>query len=332
MYTIKEAAARTGVPIALLRAWQRRYGIVEPRRTAAGYRLYDEAALDRIRQMRALVDEGWQPSAAAGAILAGETPTAMDRPGTSPGSIAPVGDAHPPTGSLIETFVRAAMDLDADRLESALDQMFAAGTFELVADQVLLPALSTIGEAWAAGRLDVAGEHAASQAVLRRLSAAFLAAGRPAPRDGSVLVGLPPGGRHELGALAFAIAGRRAGLPILYLGPDLPADDWVATARRTRARVAVIGSPTAVDVGPAVAVAVALRSAEPHLAIAIGGRGAVEVRARLAAMDAPQAETNRPLAAIALPPDLLDAIAAIRPLVGRRARSAARRAGTERPL
>ena len=76
MYTIKQAAARTGVPVSLLRAWQSRYGVVEPSRTAAGYRLYDDEAIERLRSMRALVDAGWSPSAAARAILAGSAPTA----------------------------------------------------------------------------------------------------------------------------------------------------------------------------------------------------------------------------------------------------------------
>ena len=72
MYTIKEAAARTGLTEPVLRAWERRYGIVEPPRTAGGYRVYDEAALARLRSMRRLINAGWSASAAAGAILAGD--------------------------------------------------------------------------------------------------------------------------------------------------------------------------------------------------------------------------------------------------------------------
>src|SRR5580765_299435 len=75
MYTIKETAARTSVPVSLLRAWERRYGIVAPLRTPAGYRLYDDAAIDRLRTMRRLVDDGWSPSIAAAAIVHGEVPS-----------------------------------------------------------------------------------------------------------------------------------------------------------------------------------------------------------------------------------------------------------------
>ena len=139
-----------------------------------------------------------------------------------------------------------------------------------------MPALVALGESWAAGRIDVAGEHAASHAVQRRLSAAFQAAGDARVVDAGVLVGLPPGARHELGALTFAVAARRAGLPILYLGPDLPAVDWVASARRLRARAAVIGAITAADAQAAGAVATALHADDPAMVIAVGGRAAAD--------------------------------------------------------
>ena len=284
MYTIREAAHRSGVSIPLLRAWERRYGIVRPERTASGYRLYDDAALERLRTMRRLVSDGWTPSTAAAAILSGtaielpdEAPTGATR-GTTPdatldGTPATAADRGA-TADHIERFVDAAIDFDAVRLEGVLDAMFAVGTFETVADAYLLPALVAIGNAWADGRLGVGGEHAASHAVLRRLGAAFQAAGRPGPADGAVLVGMPPTVRHELGALAFATAARRAGVPVIYLGPDLPVDEWVATAERTRARAAVIGVVTELDIDPAIEVAAALRATQPALAILFGGRAA----------------------------------------------------------
>jgi DNA-binding transcriptional MerR regulator len=287
MYTIKQAAARTGVPIALLRAWERRYHVVAPERTASGYRLYSDDAIERIRTMRRLVDQGWSPSVAAAAILHGEVPPdaranapadGVTRDGVAAGSTAPLGGDRAAAQELIDSFVDAAIALDGPGLEAALDRMFAAGAFEATVDTVLLPALGAIGDAWAADRLGVAGEHAASHAMLRRLSAAFQAAGRPSPSSGAILVGLPPAGRHELGALAFSVAARRAGLAVFYLGPDLPADDWLATATRTRPKAIVIGTPTAADVAPAIDVAKAVRSVLPNLPIAFGGRAAGAAR------------------------------------------------------
>jgi DNA-binding transcriptional MerR regulator/methylmalonyl-CoA mutase cobalamin-binding subunit len=279
VYTIKEAAARTGIPVELLRAWERRYGVVAPARTAGGYRVYDEAALDRLRAMRRLVDDGWSPSVAAAAILRGEV--ASPEPPALSGSRPANDDTDAAGRALVEAFVSAAVALDPRAVELALDRIFSAGSFETVADAFLLPALEAIGDAWASGRLSVAGEHAASHAVLRRLAAAFEAAGRAAEPSGAILVGLPPGARHELAALAFSVAARRAGLPILYLGPDLPPADWVSTARQTGAAAAVIGSPTRRDVDAAAEVGRAIRSAAPLTVVAFGGRLAPEAAAGL---------------------------------------------------
>jgi DNA-binding transcriptional MerR regulator/methylmalonyl-CoA mutase cobalamin-binding subunit len=314
--------------VPLLRAWERRYGIVEPARTAAGYRLYDDDALSRIRTMRRLIDAGWTPSTAAGAILSGETIDLPDAATEARGSAPPGGAPETADVDLASAFVEAAIALDADGIERVLDRMFATGSFESVADAHLLPALVALGDAWAAGRLGVAGEHAASHAALRRLAAAFQAAGRAAPAEGTVLVGMPPNVRHELGALAFATAARRAGLPVLYLGSDLPVDDWVATARTSRARAAVIGVLTAADVRPAVDVATALRSAAKDVEILFGGRSAARAGVAFGARTVSPADaaaageaevTDRGRPPLVLPEPLVDAVRALEEAIGRTA-------------
>ncbi|HKG57593.1 MAG TPA: MerR family transcriptional regulator [Candidatus Limnocylindrales bacterium] len=274
MYTIKQAAARSGVSVPLLRAWERRYHVVAPARTASGYRLYDEPAISRLRAMRRLVADGWSPSAAADRLASmPDSAIADDR-------VAGRSDPAPGGGdpAFEEAFVDAAARLDDARVERLLDEAFGRGSFEHVAETQVLPALEALGAAWASGRVDVAGEHAASHAVLRRLSAAYQAAGRAAP-ERPILVGLPPGARHELGALAFAAAARRAGLPILYLGADLPVQDWIDAATRTRARAVVVGAITGDDRDAASRVARALHAARPDLLIAFGGRGAPDPQA-----------------------------------------------------
>ena len=264
MYTIKQAATRIGVSVPVLRAWQRRYGIVDPARTAAGYRLYSEDDIARVRAMRQLVDSGWSPREAATSVL---------RQPVDEGRRAGQGAGADP-GTLVEQFMGAAARMDAAGVEGVLDEMAGLGSFEAVSELGIFPALVAVGAAWERGELDVAAEHAASHAVLRRLSAAFEAAGRPMVGERPALIGLPPGARHELGALAFAVAARRAGLPVLYLGADLPVADWIEATARTSARAAVLAIPTVADREAAAAVISALRAAAPGLVVAVGGSGA----------------------------------------------------------
>ena len=271
MYTIKEAAARAGLTATVARAWERRYGVVEPARTASGYRLYDDAAIDRLRTMRRLVGDGWAASAAARAVVDG---TAPDR---APGADAVTTASADP----IEAFVAAAAALDGDAIEAALDELFGRGSFEAIVDAWLMPAAAALGDAWESGRVSVAGEHAASAALARRLAGAFEAAARVDGRP--VVVGLPPGSRHELGALAFATALRRRGLPVLYLGADVPVASWLYVRDRLQPRLLVVAVVTAEDRNTAREVAQAVRSDGHVTPLAFGGRAASEAMESLAA-------------------------------------------------
>ena len=236
MYTIKQAAARTGLSIPTIRAWERRYGLRVPDRTPAGYRLYDDAAIERLAAMRALVEtDGWRPSQAAEPIATPGVDLAAlaGRPfATDGGGNDRPAQSHVTADAPLDAFVEAAKVLDIDRLERILDEAFAAQRFELAMDAVVFPALRAVGVAWAAGDLDVGAEHAASETVRRRL-AHFFDAARGPMMQASLLVGMPPAGQHELGAFAFAVASRRAGLSVAYLGMDVPLTSWLRMARET---------------------------------------------------------------------------------------------------
>lgn len=255
MFTIKRAAELTGVREETLRAWERRYAVVTPARTDAGYRLYDEQAVQRIRAMQALIDEGWAPRQAAAQIIsAGPLSGAVD------GGL----------DAAIEPFLACACNLDAAGLDRILDEVFARAGFEVVADQWLLPVLRQIGARWVGGTLRISAEHLAVQAIKRRLVAAFAAASTTvgAPR---VIMGLAPGSQHEIGILAFATAARRAGLDVLYLGPDLPVADWVDAVTRQRAHAMVISVPLAADADAVSDVIAAVRAVAPQVRVGVGG-------------------------------------------------------------
>lgn len=273
MYNIKQAAARAGVSVPVLRAWERRYGIVHPVRTASNYRQFDDEAVARVQAMRTMVEAGWAPSTAAAAILAGEMPEPAVATTRAVAAAVTDDDAlgYGRREMLGERLVRAAADLDASAVDQILDELFASGSFERVASGLLFPVLERLGEAWVSGQVSIAGEHLVSAAVHRRLAMALEAAGAPLPGR-PIIVGLPPGGRHELGALAFAVAARRAGMPVAYLGADLPADDWVTAAHDASA--AVIGVVTARDRAAAQQVADRLHADKPSFFIAAGGRAA----------------------------------------------------------
>ncbi len=277
MYTIKQAAARSGVGASLIRAWERRYGVVSPRRTEAGYRLYDDRAVAILQAMRALISSGWTASQAARGIVAGEIPVdewaarqLADRPrggprGASQDTLDPIG-----------AFVRGAAAYDVWAVEAALDELFGRGSFEAIVDDFVLPAAAALGDSWAEGRLDVGSEHLGSAAIARRLAGAFEAAAR-IPSGPPVVIGLPPGARHELGALAFAVVLRRHGFQAVYLGADVPLSSWVDAVRAGNAAAAVLAVVSGADVPAAEEIWRTLQSTHPSLIVAVGGKAAADL-------------------------------------------------------
>lgn len=266
MYTIKQAARLTGVSEASLRAWERRYGVVVPHRSESGYRLYDEAAVAALSTMRHLVDEGWSPAEAAGAVLAGEVPVVRH-----PAAAGASGSTEPPNAiAYMQQLLTSAARMDTAGIEESLDGGFALGSFEHVVDSWLFPSLEALGEGWSRGEIDVAGEHAASHAVQRRLAAAFEAAGSRS-RGPAVVVGLPSGSQHDLGALAYATAIRRRGFDVLYLGANVPVDSWEKAVRSRQAKAAVLAVVTPEDRAAAVEVAERLLALTPAPLVCSGG-------------------------------------------------------------
>lgn len=285
-YTVKQASELAHLKPATVRAWEARYGVVAPGRSASGYRLYDEEDVRRLRRMATLVRDGTPPALAArrlrtpgGGEASGERADASGEARTAPAPGRAVADgvsAHPDTdhGWLVDL----ARVLDPTSLEDALELTVASGDLERVIEHRWLPALGRVGDAWRAGELDVAAEHFASGAITRRLSAAFDRA-LPGPHAPVALVGLPAGARHEIGGLAFATFLRRSGVDVRWLGADVPDESWRTVAAALRPDVLVVATPRADD-APATDRAVrAVRDVHPDQRVAVGGRGAEAVTA-----------------------------------------------------
>jgi DNA-binding transcriptional MerR regulator len=267
MYTIKRASERTGVSLATLRAWERRYGIGAHARSESGYRLYDEKAIEAISAMRSLVEAGWAPRQASADIL-------RRGPSNTPALGAPaqldVQMGRKVDPDLTSAFILATKNLDERALAHALDEAFARGSFEFVLDNWLMPTLAVIGDEWVAGRIGIASEHFASNAIMRRIHATF-EVGVMATFPSPVLVGLPSNSYHEIGTLALATALRRRGIAAAYLGADVPVEAWTTSLLRQDSAAAIIGVMTSADIGPAREIAEAVNAINSHVVVAVGG-------------------------------------------------------------
>lgn len=244
------------VSISSLRFLERE-GLLGPRRTAGGHRLFSEDDLDRIR----LIKRQQQQHRSLAEIR--ELLARRDRL-ASPSELA-----HRFVEAIAAREVREAYDL--------IDEAGRVGMpLRTICLEVLTPALVRIGELWASGELDVAHEHLAS-AVVRDLLSNLRAYQPPAPPHGRVAVAACAANeRHELGLRMVAALLELEGWTVHFLGADTPLPSTLQMVADNQADLLLVsvGEPAARSFIEALATEIASWPPNRRPKIAVGGRAA----------------------------------------------------------
>lgn len=250
----------TGVSESSLRTWERRYGIPHPERSTTGRRLYDEQDLALIRRMAALVSAGIPPSEAA---VAAQTE----------GSVAetPRVTEDAPEHPLAATIRHASTEYDEVATARAVRDAVSSLGWPAALDQVLMPALRSIGRSWGANVIISANEHFTSEIIRREIAAALVPL-TIRPRDRlAILLACPEDERHELGLLALSLLLRSRDLGTVYLGADVPTSDLLTAIQRTSPVAVCLSATTRSGLASLGRAARALVSARIPVRVFVGG-------------------------------------------------------------
>jgi DNA-binding transcriptional MerR regulator/methylmalonyl-CoA mutase cobalamin-binding subunit len=218
-YRIHMAAEMSGVSEGLIRAWERRYGVLKPRRTASGYRNYTEADIEVLRRLKKLTEEGVAIAEAVRLLPqlrreAKEFVEAREGPRKAP-------QAEQVARWRQEVLV-AAERLDQQTVEAILDEAMASLPPVAFFEELLVPLQREVGERWHSGSLTVAEEHLVTQAARQRVLTLLHQAPRRARRH--VVCACLPLEDHELGLMGAALRFRHAGWRVTFLGARTPAE------------------------------------------------------------------------------------------------------------
>jgi MerR family transcriptional regulator, light-induced transcriptional regulator len=225
---IGELARRTGVSAPLLRAWERRYGLLRPLRTPGGFRTYGPLDEERVRAMQVRMDAGMSASLAAAALTFEARARAPDAPlASQPAAIR---------SALSEAFAR----FDERGAHRALDRLFATFSLETALVEGVLPSLQSLGVRWEAGEVSIAEEHFATAIVRGRLLA--LARNWGDGGDPRALLACPPAEQHDLGLICFGLGLRERGWRITLLGPNTPIDTLAEAADRLEPAIVIVAA------------------------------------------------------------------------------------------
>lgn len=275
---------RTGLKPDLIRAWERRYGAIQPRRSPTRRRLYSDSDIERLKLLREAVSGGRGIRHVASLakselldLIAADKADRPSAPSSRSSSQAVIGlkvdAAEGLPHKILHNCLAAISKLDGSELEHELERASVALSRVDVMEHVIVPLMGQVGELWKQGSLRPLHEHLASVTVrsfLGRLPTRQTSVGAP-----RVLVTTPAGQHHELGALLVAECASEEGWSVTYLGTDLPAEEIAAGCVEKSVRAVALSITYPPD-DPQVAPELRRlrRLLAPDTTILVGGRSA----------------------------------------------------------
>lgn len=235
-YRINIASEMSGVSEGLIRAWERRYGVLKPRRTPSGYRAYTESDITVLRRLKQLTAEGVSIAEAVKLLpsIKRDVKEQLDKSERAVPRAPKPGQAE----KWRQEILVAAERLDQQAVEALLDEGMASMPPVTFWEEVLAPLQREVGERWHDGTLTVAEEHLVTQAIRQRVLTMIHQAPRRSKRH--VVCACFPRDDHELGLLGAALKFRYAGWRVTFLGARTPAEHLARVVRVVQPQVVAL--------------------------------------------------------------------------------------------
>jgi MerR family transcriptional regulator, light-induced transcriptional regulator len=270
---IGELSRRVGVSTELLRAWERRYQLLQPARSPKGYRLYTTEDELRVRAMQDQLARGLSAAEAARAARRA-APSAAAYPSSGSPSGAdrePTPDESDTAMRLYHALQRALDTYDESDAQHVVDTMLRELSLTTVLRDIVMPYLAELVARWESGTIDVAQEHFASNLIRGRLAGLALGWGQGVgPR---AVIACPKGELHDLPLMVFGIVLNRCGWRVTFLGNNTPVSDLDSAVRHLRPQVVVLAATTS---GPLLDAVDGLRALAERVPVALAGAGATD--------------------------------------------------------
>jgi DNA-binding transcriptional MerR regulator len=287
-YRIHIASEMSGVSEGLIRAWERRYGVLKPRRTSSGYRAYTGSDIEVLRRLKQLTAEGVSIAEAVKLLpqIRREVKDDLDvREGTLK---APQAEQ---VGRWRDEVLAAAARLDQQALEQVLDEAMASLPPVPFFEEVLAPLQRELGERWHQGTLSIAEEHLVTQASRQRVLTLLHQSPRRARAH--VVCACFPLEDHELGLMGVALRFRHAGWRVTFLGARTPAEHLARVVSAVAPDLVALSAVS--DDGEATfrtTLEALMRALPAGTKVAVGGPAAARHQAQIRALGAMTASTS----------------------------------------
>lgn len=213
-FTIKELETLTGVKAHTIRIWEQRYKFLKPSRTTTNIRTYNNEDLKTLLNVALLNKYGYKIS------KIDEMPAEQRSR-----EIVSLQYAEAQSENLVNDLIGCMIDLKIQEFEAHLNRHIRETNIEVTITTIIFRFLEKIGILWQAGRINPAHEHIVFNIIRQKLIAAIEQLPLPTVDQPLQLLFLPEAEYHELGLLYVYYLMRRRGLPVIYLGANVPLKD-----------------------------------------------------------------------------------------------------------
>jgi DNA-binding transcriptional MerR regulator len=220
-YSIKDLENFTGIKAHTIRIWEKRYNIVEPKRTCTNIRYYDDEDLKKLLNVSILNRNGLKISNIVN--LSEETINEK---------ILNLAQANNDVNSQIESMVLAMIDMDENKFDKVFNNAVINFGFEETMLKLVYPFFEKIGVLWQIGTINPAQEHFISNLIRQKLIVAIDGIiQKVSENTRSFLLFLPEGEYHEIGLIFYHYLIKKHNHKVVYLGETVPFDALLEVAK-----------------------------------------------------------------------------------------------------
>ncbi len=264
IYNIRAVVTQTGLNPATIRAWERRYGLPCPSRTAGGHRQYSQHDVNMLKWLIARQEEGVSISHAIDMWRSYadreedplEAAVTVDMKPIPQVDVVVEGDQ---VDRLRQEWISACLAFERRAAERILANAFALFDAETVCIELLQRGLAELGRGWHEGEVTVQQEHFASELSMQRLE--MLVTATPAPtRPERIIVAAAPEEHHVFSPLLLTFLLRQRGWDVVYLGADVPTHEIESTIRQVGPELIIVAAQLFHTAATLKELAVAVRS------------------------------------------------------------------------
>jgi len=221
LFPIRTVSAATGVNPITLRAWERRYNLIVPKRTPKGHRLYTKDDIENINRITSLLNQGIAISQVKPLLIEDQTPHT--------GSAGVISEDI--WSKYKDMMLEAINNFDENRLDNIYNDALSLYPVDIISSRLINPLLQLLGEQWKDSETGIAEEHFFSVYLRNKLGSRIQHTSQRTTGP-KLLIACLPGEQHETGILLFSLAALNHGYRTLILGPNLPLDQIPAVLKK----------------------------------------------------------------------------------------------------